>query len=49
MAVWQLALQEAFVNTSCQAVLYRERARAHIEQLDAQRPLLPSLHFLLLG
>jgi geranylgeranyl pyrophosphate synthase len=48
-AVWQLALQEAFVSTSCQAVLYRERARTHIEQLHAQRPLQPALRFLLVG
>lgn len=48
-SAWQLALQEAFVNTSCQAVLYRERARTHIEQLHARRPLQPSLRFLLVG
>ena len=48
-AVWQLALQEALVTTSCQAVLYRERARSHIEQLHAQRPLQPALLFLLAG
>jgi len=49
MLLWQLALQEALVNTSCQAVLYRERVRACIEQMDAQRPLLPALRFLLVG
>ena len=47
--IWQLALQEAIVNTSCKAVLYRERARAHLEQLDARHPLSPALRFLLGG
>jgi geranylgeranyl pyrophosphate synthase len=47
--MWRLALQEAIVNTSCTAVLYREQVRAYIEQLDAQRPLSPALRFLVVG
>jgi geranylgeranyl pyrophosphate synthase len=47
--MWRLALQEAIVNTSCTAVLYREQVRAYIEHLDAQRPLSPALRFLVVG
>jgi geranylgeranyl pyrophosphate synthase len=47
--LWQLALQEALLTTSCTALLYRERVRAYLSRLDAQRRVPPALRFLLVG
>ena len=44
---YRQALQEGIVTTWGICLLYRERARERLQEIEAQKPIAPALHFLL--